>query len=90
MCKYVCRKWSFKYKLQYENNFIGHCSLIDTPYSFAKENHDLTIQLSITMTMTMYRNISKIADQSRPVNSRMHYMLLPVTSSGCLKLNHNP
>ncbi len=34
----------------------------------------------------MYRNISKIADQSWPVNPRMHYVVLTVTSSGCLKL----
>ncbi len=38
----------------------------------------------------MYRNISKMADQRRPVNPRMHYMVLTLTSSGCLKLYLNP
>ncbi len=27
-----------------------------------------------------------MADQSRPVNPRMHYLILTVTSSGCPKL----
>ncbi len=34
----------------------------------------------------MYRNISKMADQSLPINPRMHYVVFTVTSSGCLKL----
>ncbi len=38
----------------------------------------------------MYKNISKMADQSRPVNPRMHYVVLTMTSSGCLKLYLNP
>ncbi len=38
----------------------------------------------------MYKGISKMADQSRPVNPRMHYMVLTVTSSGCVKLYFNP
>ncbi len=34
----------------------------------------------------MYRAISKMADQSRHVNPRMHYVVFMVTSSGCLIL----
>ncbi len=37
-----------------------------------------------------HRNISKIADQSQPVNPRMPYVVLTVTSSGCLQLYLNP
>ncbi len=38
------------------------------------------------MLYVMYRNISKIEDQNQPVNPRIHYVVLKVTSSGCLKL----
>ncbi len=38
----------------------------------------------------MYRNISKVADQSRLVNPRMDYVVLTLTSIGCLKLYLNP
>ncbi len=38
----------------------------------------------------MYRNISKMADQRWPINPRIHYVVLTVTSSGCLKLYLNP
>ncbi len=37
----------------------------------------------------MYRNISKMADQSQTVNPRMHYVVLTVTSSVCLKLSQS-
>ncbi len=36
-----------------------------------------------------YRNVSKMADQSRLTNPRMHYVVLTVPSSGCLKLFFN-
>ncbi len=59
--------------------------------------HQLTTQLSIIITglltqslHAMYRNISKMADQTQPVNPRMHYVVLTVTSGGCLKLYLNP
>ncbi len=55
-------------------------SLRETLSRFAKINHDLTTQLSIMiiglMTQNlhaMYWNMSKMADQSRSVNPRMHY-----------------
>ncbi len=96
MCKYVCQDWLFKYKIQYKIQFCWpwqferHCR-------FAKVNHDLTTQLSIIVTgllthilHAMYRNISNMANQSQPVNLRMHYVILTVTSSGCLKLDLNP
>ncbi len=38
----------------------------------------------------MYRNISKMGDQSRPINPTMHYGVRPVTYRGCLKLYPNP
>ncbi len=31
-----------------------------------------------------------MAHQSRPINPRMHYVVLTVTSSGCLELYLNP
>ncbi len=66
-------------------------SLSDTFYRFAKVNNDLIAQLSITITALqilheMYKNISNVTDQSRPVNPRI---LMTVTSSGCLKLYLN-
>ncbi len=38
----------------------------------------------------MYRNISRIVDQSWHVNPRMYYVVLTVTSSGCQNLYLNP
>ncbi len=72
-------------------------SLWDTLCRFAKINYDLTTQLSIIITGLLNQNfacnvsnISKMSDQSGPVNARMHYVVFTVTSSGCQKLYLNP
>ncbi len=84
-----------KYNIKY--NCFGIGSFRDLLCRFAKVNHDLTTQLSIIITglqtqtlHKMYSNISKMVDQCRPVNPRMQYMALTVTSSGCIKLYLNP
>ncbi len=81
-----------KYNTKYNCFSLG--SLIDILYRFANVNHQvLNTQLSIIITglltqilHAIYRNISKMADQS----PRMHYVVSTVTSSGCLKLYLNP
>ncbi len=82
-----------KYNMKY--NFMA-LAVWDTIYRFAKVNHDLTTQQSIIITglliqilHAIYRNISNMTDESRPVNPRMHYVVLKVTSTGCLKLYLN-
>ncbi len=39
------------------------------------------------MLHVMYMNISKMADQRWPVNPRMHYVVITVTSSKYVKLS---
>ncbi len=91
MCKYVCWNWLFKYKIQYEIQFICLGSLGDTLCRFIKVNHNITTQLSIIITGllttldAMYWNVSKITDKSGPDNPRIQFLVLIVTSSGCLK-----
>ncbi len=81
-------------KYNTKNNYLyaWHCR-------FTKVNYDLITQLSIIITgfltpncacNIIYRNISKMVDQSWPVNPRMHYLLLTLTSSGRLQLYPNP
>ncbi len=59
---------------------------------FFLPQNDLTIQLPIIITdlqilHEIYRNITKMTDQCQPVNPKMHYVVLTVTLSGCLKLS---
>ncbi len=56
---YVCRNWSFKYKIQYEIVFSGLGSLRDRLCRFAKVNQDLTTQLSINITGSLTPNFAR-------------------------------
>ncbi len=81
-----------KYNTKY--NMCGLDSLRDTLCRFAKVSNDLSTQFINNYHWNqrlhaMYKNISKMAAQSRLVNPRMHYLVLTVTSSGCLKLYLN-
>ncbi len=79
-----------------QNSFYCLGGLRYTLCRFAKVNHDTTINIIIVTGLLAlnfacnYRNISKMADRSRPVNTRMHYVVFKVTSTGCLKLYLNP
>ncbi len=76
------------------NTCVGLGSLRDILCRFVKVYYHWTTQLSRLYwpqtLRAMYRNISKMADQSGPVNPRMHYVVLTVTSCGCLNLYLNP
>ncbi len=80
-------------KYNWKCNVFGLGSLSETLCRFAQANHDVSMQPSILFIglMTLHfacndRNISKMANQSQPVNARMHNVVLTVTSNGCLKL----
>ncbi len=82
---------------------LNHSCLRDSLCSFTEINHNLNhklnTQLSIiitsllipipTISYAMYRNISKMADQSQPINPRLHNIVHTETSSGNPKLYLN-
>ncbi len=49
-CKYFCKNWPLKYKIQHKIQFCGLGSLRDTLCRFTKVNHDFTTELSIIIT----------------------------------------
>ncbi len=78
----IWNKWFWPW--QFERQTLQNCK--SEPW-----HNDITITGLLTPNFACnYKNISKMADQSQPVNPRMHYVVLTVTSSGCLKLYLNP
>ncbi len=84
-----------KYNTKYKCFDLG--SLRDTLCSFAKVKRDLTTQLSLIITGLLTPNFACNVEEyfkddrpSQSVNPRMHYVVLTVTSSECLKLYLNP
>ncbi len=81
---------SFKYKIQYEIHFVWPWQFERHARQICKSKQWLNhTTINNYPKLCMHRNISKMVDQSRPVNDRMHYVVITVTSSGCLKLSQS-